>query len=566
MRRFAGILFTALLVICLSLGAFAATGATGVSSNSTVSSDGSCHVTLTATLHLDSAMDDLRFPVPVGATDITVNGSRARTSKDGEVRQIDLSRILGQASGDFSISISYSLKDVIYSGETGLEMQLPLLSGFSYPVESMSFTVTLPGALESRPAFSSGYHQADIEKDMSYVVSGNTVTGKFSKALKDHETLLMVLPVTEEMFPQNILNVQESDVTNLAVLICAALALVYWLIFLRNLPPRRKRNSLPPEGFAAGELGSIVACRGRNLNLMVLTWAQLGYLLIKIDRQGNVILHKRMDMGNERSEWEQRCFRKLFGSRKQADTHGTQYAELCRLVSKKASLRELKRSRFGNLQIFRILASGIGFFGGVDLAIALSGGAALQGLLIVLFAVLGGLCGWFVQGWAYSLFLWDRSGLWYGLSGGGILLFLGLISGQFLPALYMVLGLFVAGLLLAVGGRRTKLGRDYQGQVLDLRRYLWKIPKGEFQRICAGNPDYFFQLAPCALALGVHKQFARQFGSAKLSCGWINLSTDQGMTAFQWSQVMEHAVNAMSARSRHLPLEKLLGLLQGLRK
>lgn len=567
MRRFAGILFTALLVICLSLGAFAATGATGVSNFSTVSADGSCQITVNATLHLDTAAKDLTFPVPGDATGITVNGSRARAPKDGDARQVDLSRILGSVSGDFSISISYTLKDVIHTGETGLELQLPLLSGFSYPVENMTFTVTLPGALETNPSFSSGYHQADIEKDMTYSVSGNTVTGSFTKTLKDHETLLMTLPVTEEMFPRNILNVQNSDIMNLAILICAGLALLYWIIFLRNLPPRRQRNPEPPQGFTAGELGSILACRGVDLSLMVLSWAQLGYLSIQADRHGNVVLHKRMDMGNERSEWEQRCFRKLFVGRKPVDTRGTHYAELCRLVAKKVSLRELLRPRSGNLLIFRILASGIGLFGGINLAIALSGGAALQGLLVVLFAALGGLCGWFAQGWLYGLFLWDRPGLWISLGSCGVLLLLGLFCGQFLPALYMVLGLLAAGILLATGGRRTKLGKQYQGQVLDLRRYLRNAPKAELQRIWKTNPDYFFQLAPYALALGVHKRFARQFGGIKLDrCGWLSLGTDNSMTAIQWAQILEQTVESMNARSRQLPMEKLLGLLQSFRK
>lgn len=567
MRRFAGILFTALLVISLSLGAFAATGATGVSTFSTVSADGSCQITLNATLHLDTAVKELTFPVPVDATGITVNGSRARTTKDGDIRQIDLSRILGQVAGDFSISISYALKDVIHPAETGLELQLPLLSGFSYPVENMTFTVTLPGAFEANPSFSSGYHQADIEKDMTYSVSGNTVTGSFVKPLKDHETLLMTLPVTEVMFPRNILNVQNADVMNLAIFICAGLALLYWLFFLRNLPPRRQRNPEPPQGFTAGELGSVLACRGADLSLMALTWAQLGYLLVQVDRQGKVILHKRMDMGNERSEWEQRCFRKLFASRKPVDTQGTHYAELCRLAAKKASLRELLHPRSGNLLIFRLLASGIGLFGGINLAVALSGGAALQGLLVVIFAAIGGLCGWYIQGWLFGLILWDKSSLWTGFGGCAGLLLLGSFCGQFLPALYLVLGLLVAGLLLTFGGRRTKLGKQYQGQVLDLRRYLRSVPKGELQRIYAINPDYFFQLAPYALALGAHKRFGRQFGAIKLDrCGWLSIGADNAMTATQWAQLLEQTLESMSTRSHRLPLEKFLGLLQSLKR
>ena len=567
MRRFAGILFTALLVICLSLYGFAATGATGVSSLSTISSDGSCQITVNATIHLDSAVKDLSFPVPGDATNVTLNGSRARAPKDGDVRQVDLSKILGQMAGDFSVSISYSLKDIVHSGETGLMLQLPLLSGFSYPVEGMTFTITLPGATEIKPAFSSGYHQADIEKDMSYTLSGNTITGSFLKPLKDHETLVMTLPVTENMFPRNILQVQNSDMMSIAIGVCSALALIYWLLFLRNLPPRPQRNPEAPQGFTAGELGSILACRGRDLNLMVLSWAQLGYILIQTDRHGNVRLHKRMDMGNERSEGEQRCFKKLFVTSKPVDTRGTHYAELCRLVSKKASLRELMGRRTGNLQIFRVLASGIGLFGGINLAIVLSNGAALQGLMAFLFAAIGALCGWLIQGLVYNLALWNKTGFWAGIGSCIVLLLLGLFCGQFLYSLYIVLALLVAGLLLAIGGRRTKLGRTYQGQVLDLRRYLVKIPKAELQRICSANPEYFFQTLPYALALGVHKQFAKQFGAAKHDCcSWLSTAANEKRTALQWAQFLEQVVDSMSDRSRKLPFEKFLALIQSFRR
>jgi uncharacterized protein (TIGR00730 family) len=58
-----------------------------------------------------------------------------------------------------------------------LELQLPILAGFAYPVQALEFTVTMPGPISVKPAFSSGYHQANIEKDLYCTVSGATITG-----------------------------------------------------------------------------------------------------------------------------------------------------------------------------------------------------------------------------------------------------------------------------------------------------------------------------------------------------------------------------------------------------
>ena len=118
-----------------------------------------------------------------------------------------------------------------------------------------------------------------------------------------------------------------------------------------------------------------------------------------------------------------------------------------------------------------------------------------------------------------------------------------------------------------MGGRRTKLGRTYQGQVLDLRRYLVKIPKSDLQRICAANPEYFFQTLPYALALGVHKRFAKQFGMTKRDCcSWLSTTTEEKRTALQWALYLEQVVDAMSDRNRKLPFEKFLALIQSFRR
>ena len=557
------------LILSLSVGVTAATSASGVTSQTTVERNGSARVTLTATVHLDQAGDDLYFPVPAEATNVTLNGDRVSAKKSGSVRLIDLDRELKTVAGDVSISVTYGLPDVIHSSQSGgLEMRLPMLSGFAYPISDLTFTVSLPGQIDTLPTFSSGYHQANIEKDLVYTINGATISGGSLTELKDHETLTMTLVVPEEMFPQTLADTQDYSVAVIAMLVCAGLGLLYWFVFLRSWPFRRDRSVEPPDGYTAGELGCVLNMQGVDLPLSVLTWARLGYILIQVDRHDRVRLHKRMDMGNERKEAEQRLFKKLFGKRNTVDTGSYSFAMLNLTAAKKpAGVRELMHRHSGNPGVFRGLISGMGLFGGISIAVAISSGAFLQGLLIILLGSLGALSGWYIQKWGGCLLTGKRHRLIATLSVAAVWLLLGVAAGIFNVAAGMVAGLLAGGLLLAWAGRRTDIGKQSRAQILGLRHYLRKTDKLLLQRLLNGDPDYFFSLAPYAMALGVDKIFAKRFGGKRLNgCPYLVTGREENMTALEWSLLMTRVVDSMNDRARKLPLEKLLGFIRSLTK
>ena len=569
MRRFVAFFITFILILTFAIGASAVTEASKLGSFATVSADGRCQVSLAVTLHLETAVDKLYFPIPAEAAGVSLNGSRISAARSDGVRKINLSRLVKGVVGDVTANIHYSLHDVIHTTQTGaLEMQIPLLSGFQYPVEVLEFSVTLPGAVDMLPSFVSGYHQARIEEYLTYSVDSATITGSSLKAMKDHETLTMHLTVSEEMFPQSITQTQSYGWGETAMRICAALALIIWVIALWNAPMLPQSNTEPPEGFHAGQLGCIAAGQSTDLTLMVLSWAQLGYVLVQVDRRQHVLLHRLMDMGNERSELEQRCFAKLFGKRQVVDTTSYHYAQLCQMTAKRTDgTKELIRPRSGNPRVFRGIAAGIGLFGGACLAVALAEGAALQGLLIFILGIAGAVSGWLIQGFGAGILVGHRRSLQTSLVLSCLWLLLGLIAGAFPVALKMVTILLAAGLLLAWGGRRTPLGRQTQAQVLGLQRYLRTVDKTQLQRICDADPDYFFRMMPCALALGVDKPFAKRFGSMKLErCPYLTTGTDIQMTALQWSKLIRKTVDAMNDRANKLPLEKLLGIIHSITK
>ena len=568
MRRLAGLLFALLLISGLVLSAGAATEASSVTSYATVNADGSCQISLTVSLHLEEAVEELYFPVPKAATAVTLNGARVSAPQSGDVRQVKLTKIVRNVVGDVTVNVQFSLHDVIVPGEENtLQMQVPLLSGFAYPIKAMEFSVTLPGTVENLPSFYSGYHQNRIEESLLYEVNGPSISGRTTRNLNDHETLTMTMAVSETMFPRTIAQRVDYHWATVAMLICGGAALLYWVLTMFNRPGFSRTQAEPPQGYHAGNLGSALVCRGFDLSMAVLDWAQLGYVLIHVKKK-RVLLYKQMDMGNERSAAERRWFKKLFAKQNKVDTSEYRYANLCRLAAKKPDRISERLKRWnGNPVIFRALTAGVGLFGGIGIAVAMADGAALQGVLMVAFGILGGISGWYMQEAGYGILLRDKRSLLLSLIHGAVWLLLSLLAGAVGTGLLLLGAVFVLSLLLAWGGRRTTLGRLVQMQTLGFARYLRIADKKDLQRLCQSDPLYFFRLAPGALALGREKGFAKKFGDLRLEgCPYLTSGMDGHMTALQWSVFMRKTVDKMNARANGMWLEKLLRILATIKR
>ena len=90
-----------------------------------------------------------------------------------------------------------------------------------------------------------------------------------------------------------------------------------------------------------------------------------------------------------------------------------------------------------------------------------------------------------------------------------------------------------------------------------LRHYLKRIPKEEIQRLTKTDPDYFFNMAPYALSLGIIHPFASNFGSKKLEqCPYLMTRVHGKRTAAEWAELMAQAADMMDARYRRMEIEK----------
>ena len=175
MRRF---LIVILCCLLLTGTVFAAGRTDEIRSTTMVYTDGSADVVLTVNFTLSEVQDDLTFPLPIGAEEVQLNDMPVATvpSRDNaSVVLVELGDICTNA-GRYSLTFRYCLPAVVrYEGDKDeanrpLILELPLLSGFEYPVDTMDFTITFPEGADVDPTFESGYLLQSIESDLSYTI------------------------------------------------------------------------------------------------------------------------------------------------------------------------------------------------------------------------------------------------------------------------------------------------------------------------------------------------------------------------------------------------------------
>jgi hypothetical protein len=137
---------------------------------------------------------------------------------------------------------------------------------------------------------------------------------------------------------------------------------------------------------------------------------------------------------------------------------------------------------------------------------------------------------------------------------------LGNWAGETAVAMLVILSQALAGAAAFHGGRRTEEGLQGRNEVLGLRKYLKTINAEELRRILEHNPDYYFDMVPYAIALGVDKAFARQFGEQPLSsCPYLEGNGGVSLSARQWNDRLRQVVQVLDERQRKLFWEKLFG-------
>lgn len=555
MKFFSKILLVLLCLILLAVPAWAVSVADSVQASAAVAEDGSCYVTFCFRLRLEQE-EKLTLSLPAQAREIRLNGSYKTPVAQGQHLVLQWPKM---GPGVHTVEVSFRLENAVTEKSGGLWLEVPLLTGFAYPVENFSCVVSLPAELKNQPSFVSGYYGSAFSSNMEVTVRGNIIYGNSTVPLKDLETLTLSYQGNREMFPH--VSTSRPLLSGWEAVLVALLtvAAVYYLVALLPIIPRRVRSFSPPDGLAAGDLGTCLTGCGMDLTMMVFSWAQLGYLTIEMDGRGRVSLLRRMEMGTERSAFENKCFRALFAQRQRVDGQGLHYALLCRkMASKSPLLRQIYRSRSGNPRLVGLLGMGAGACSGVLLSQGVYTAGVGTVLLALAMAVLCGVLSFGIQSGGRCIPLGNKLPLWMGALCGAVWMAVGYWMNNLTLALAMVAVESMVGLAAAVGGRRSEAGQQYVAQIRGLRYHLTRSSVFEMQQCLEKNPSYFFELMPYALALGVEKAFARRFGKVTVTdCSYLDAPVPAELTPHQWAVLLRHVTDRLNRRQRRMKLERL---------
>ena len=181
--------------------------------------------------------------------------------------------------------------------------------------------------------------------------------------------------------------------------------------------------------------------------------------------------------------------------------------------------------------------------------------------MAVILGVFGAITGWLIQDIAYRTHLRGKVPVLMGMICIVIWTILGLLSGQVWIPMGVSWGNWAFGYFAAYGGRRSDLGRHDAGQVLGLRKHLKRMPKDTINRLMVNDPDYFFNYAPYAIALGVMGPFGRAFGGRKFDqCPYLVTRVTGKRTAEEWGHLLQDTADIMDAKSRRMQVEKWVPL------
>ncbi|MBQ1678045.1 MAG: DUF2207 domain-containing protein [Oscillospiraceae bacterium] len=518
----------ALLMLLLLTTAVSAEGTTvtEMKTECAVENDGACTLTLSFTVEFGGDAGD--FTVPVSASARELSCSAPYTRKGGE--GCDLLVLTGPWSGKQSFTVSYRLAETVTDDGRLQKLSVRLLyPAWTCPIAGYRVRISLPGQFETMPVFFSGYYGELIDNYMKIEIDrAGSIDAVLDarQTLRDRESMTLELELPEGYFDLRFLAGKTVRVDRVLFLGLLALALLYWLIFLRNLPILPKRQAMPPEGGNAGEIPYVLTDRKPDLALMVIQWASLGYLTVSRTKRGNIWLTRQIDMDTERKRYEVEIFDTLFARDEHCDLRSAEYLKARRLCGEKT--REFWRDRVydpraGAPWILRLLALGAGLalcLACFDLWVA---SKSWRWFLIVPMTLLGGLACLAVQ--ELGGFLLRRHSLRtaiLGLLSAAFLLILGRRGGlSALSLLNLALQLAV-GLLLRCGGRRTAEGAALASELLGYRRWLLSASAEQLQSNLAADPQYFYRVLPFADALCAGRMVAATLDRVRMEeCGWL---------------------------------------------
>lgn len=499
----------------------------------TLQENGKASVTQQIEITFASLVNQVRFGFPADARNPEVEGRKTRTSEQDGVLYLTVESD-GGFTGVHTFTLSYTQTGLVSMEETEQLLTLPLLAPQDYRIAALQFNVTLPQSFDGQPVFLSDYHGEQIEDTMTVTNQSSVITGMVNTLVQDHDALTMTLKLPDGYFSGSFGSGGSGTVLIVIIFLLMALTVLYWWRTLRSARLRVQARTLPPDGVNPGDLPYLLSGGSADFNMLVSYWATLGYLSIHVTAEGNVLLLRRMEMGNERRAYERKLFDLLFDGTDHCDGASTRYkrtGEKAMSVIPRYWGRRLYSKKSGSPVVARVLSALICALAMLPAMDAMAPDK-LHGLMMLVAFVSGAALGWLSHyTWgAWYLSDWLRCGI-----GAGSALLLLILGGSGGAALVMTPAVALALLIgqqTTHGGLRTAYGDQVVSQTLGFRRFIRNASEHHAIQMLRRDPQYYYKMLPYAQAMGQGQRFAGLFRDVRMEpCQWYDAGDDTPDTA-----------------------------------
>ena len=411
-------------------------------------------------------------------------------------------------------------------------------------IENVTFKINMPKAFTpDRLYFTYGKKGSTKHDSVDWNIEGNSIKGSLMVALMPNDSFTIALPLPEGYFSQA--ERISSDVSYgwLVSIICAAAGTMLWVFVGRKKQVFPTVEFYPPQGLTSADAGFLIDGRVDSFDItsLIIYWADKGYLSITEEIvkktfgiKKSFTLTKLRDITEDSQDYEKEMFEGIFYMGDGVNVRIEQLKNHFYTVGERVK-KQVKRSFEDNdetrifskanimCRLLLLLAGVISTLPYSYMAMKESGNVGEAGLLfksiIMSVAIMA----------AFNFFMHILKN-WKGIKKGEkfiqllfALIFCGAICGTFIYSLSLygnVLGgIFslasaaMLGIMSNLCRRRTNLGMWYQEKLMGFKEFIKVVELDRIKLLVDENPNYFYDVLPFAMVLGVTDKWAKNFDS-----------------------------------------------------
>lgn len=519
--RIFALVLACLLLLSLPVSAAADAHADVMEVSLEVDQNGTAQANVSLKVTADEPLNSLSIGLGPNVSGVRLDGYSAKVRRVDGQTVVTVSGENGLPSS-MDLHLSYTIRNTVESSGDIQHFAVRLLGGIQEAeIDKLTLRVKMPAAFEGIPEFNSGYHADGIDNYLDIAVSdAGILTAVSTASLLAGETMDLKIDMAPDYFTLYNVAGRTLLVDQIAMILLALFAAVYWWQALRSPMYAISAQSRPPMGLEPGVAGMLITGQSPDLALMVMNWAAKGYLRVVRMRGRKVMLVRQIAMGNERHTYEQEVFARLFARKPEvlcgskAWLSAKEKAEETARAYWDSRLYEKKPGRPGVLRGTAVLFCG---FASLYYADQVLPSMFLRILFLAIVTLAGLIWGAALQ---YALrrlpqrrrkrpviclllcvlimvIVWNITG------HGAVLLLALLVSVLCAAALFF-------------GPRRKQSGAALQAELLGWRKYLRKLTQRDARLLLDASPQYYYETLLFAEALGIGRRFSRCFDGIRL--------------------------------------------------